>query len=380
MASGGKSVVGLHSELSANATKFVNEYARADNASRRHGASIRDELDKVQYAVSKKFSAPKLAIAFLKGVGMGGGMGVVHTLYEKWSEALNRATEDAKEFRQELEKSVEEVRKLSETRLDKMISGNFLRGQPAGENSLKALQQQLAAERAIRKTAIADMDAWSKAPIGTAAGGGGDPTGGKYGMYEKGPLGVPIPSVGSYYSDKIAAVEQVAAKRILELEATIERITEKMKEGSEKNKQEMAKWLKPFNDRLEAARKVHESAVDKLKETIASPAEKYAKRAAEIVRLRQALVNPISDADAKRGLAKAWADYQKESNPLNSPVYQRWSQASSMFRGVDEMQKRGMGLGGSYAQRQNMVETILGRIEDLLRTAISNGWAPSYTD
>lgn len=373
----GKSIIGAHVEISSNSSKFVNEFAKADAASKKHNASIRNEVDNTIGAIAKKFSSAKFAMGFLKGLGIGGGLGLVHTLYEKISDVWNEAANNAKEFSEYLEKSLETSRKLHSQRIDQAVASR-----PVGEgirileNELKILEERKWSAGWAHERALADLGSLSKSGPMLFGGSVFDPTHGRYGNFV-------LPStVGERASnaemtsaaelDRLSALEYDLRKKITELTQG------KAKEAFVKAGEAWAKiWEPPDSWESEYKRLV--SLADQMKDKMPTPWERYVQGARDISTLHHR--GFIDEATARKNRTLLEQQYRKDTNPLSTALYRRFESTSrDLFGSADEMQKRGMGLGGSYRNRAMNVEKILGNIADMIRQALHNGWNPNYAD
>src|SRR4051812_1880982 len=105
-----QSIIGLHSEVTARATQFIDEYGRADRASKKHNACIRGELEKTAQHIGKEFGTGKIAKGLMSGLGLGGGMELARLGVEKITEHFREAADQARKMGEYVEKMRDDLR------------------------------------------------------------------------------------------------------------------------------------------------------------------------------------------------------------------------------------------------------------------------------
>jgi hypothetical protein len=119
-----KSAGQLHAIVSADATSYINELKRADEATRARAASMGGQIDKLGQTLSREFTAAKMGKNLLSGIGIGSGAGIVMTGVDYFVGMWKEAAEYAKEVddrAKDIAKSMQELRQL---RFDKKVSSS----------------------------------------------------------------------------------------------------------------------------------------------------------------------------------------------------------------------------------------------------------------
>ncbi len=117
------SVIGLHARVTAEASQFVNELNRADNAQRRTMSSMKESVGKSMKYIEKQFSITKLTKGMIHGFGLSTGAGLIGGAIETFSDKLNESKEHAKEMSEWVSKMRDDLRELSEKRYASFMSG-----------------------------------------------------------------------------------------------------------------------------------------------------------------------------------------------------------------------------------------------------------------
>jgi hypothetical protein len=107
-----KSIGQLHATVTANADGFVNEFKRADNASRRSSAAINTEVDKLTKSVKKKFELADFGKDVMKGAGLFGGFQIAQTAAEAIVGYWERAAAAAKSIEETTKSQLDTTLKI----------------------------------------------------------------------------------------------------------------------------------------------------------------------------------------------------------------------------------------------------------------------------
>jgi hypothetical protein len=329
-----KSIGHLHSEITANASQFVNEFKRADNEQRRASASIRTSVSNTMRHVQREFSLPKLAKGFMGGLGIGGGVQVMGMAMDRVAEMFAAGSERAKEMSEYVEKMREDLRAMHDKRF-----GLFLAGADAGtkpgvvERELENQRAMLARAEAAKQQALQDMQTAGKGYVpGEVSDEYGnpvaaDPFGGRF---KKG--------MGAGEVFDLALENQT--KAIKEIESLQERIAElsnkhadTVKDATKAVNDALKKFFDPIDDREKEVRK---EAEERLKER------------------RERFNKAFNEAYNKPG-----------KDPIDPQKFRAMERASEVR--VDDMTRRGLGSGANYAELTKTTNSILKEMLDVLK-------------
>lgn len=352
-----KKTVGLHSEVTANASQFVQEYNRADNVSRRHSASIRAEFEKTEKVLMKGWSLPRFAKQFTKGIGIGSAFGVLDKGFDLIVDLWNKPKEDAKEFAEYLQKSLETARELKETRLAAFADSNPGQAGTPVNIRINTLEQQLADAEKRKAEAIGWLGVLGERMM-------------PQDLAKRSGMSISV-------ADKIASEQMEAAQKDIDrLAPAIDKWKKTLAEiGAKKIPEAAEKALKEFFGPMDEFAKSFSDRIGQLRssfiERIQTPIEKFNEELGKIVELRR--LNLITEDQAKRGVFTA----QQAMNKASEPNMSRWDKALGRVQ-VDEMTKRGMSGGENYGEIQRTNQSIMAEIRDILKAAIQNGFVPGY--
>ena len=332
-----QSIGALHASVTANATQFVNEFQRADNAQRRVTANIRASVSKTIAQVNREFTLPKLAKGFLGGLGIGSGMQVVgmgmDLFAEKWKESAN----EAKEFSEYADRIRDTMREIKESRFNSFFDGALAGAKPGlMEGNIAGLQRDLARAEADYAAAMRDMAISGKS---YASGPVRDDTGN---IVTDDPYG------GRFKANMSAReIGDEAAVRIDRANAEIFKIQDKIKAAQNK---------------LATATKDMSPVIDKaLKEFFDPIFEAAEDRPKSIDAALKSFFEPYDDR------TRSVREIMKE-DPADSKTFRRWDRAAGSLN-VDDMTRRGLGTGANYKDVMSQTNTILGQILQEVRDA-----------
>lgn len=357
-----KSIGQLHAEVTANATQFVNEFKRADNAARRHGAEIRKEVEKIGNDVARDFAPGKLVKGFLGGLGIGGGIELARTGIEKFKELLDAPTEQAKEMSEYVEKMREDLRAIHDFQFE-IALGRAAPGEKPEMFSNEISEQRrilLEAERA-REQARADLRRAGEDDF-QAGSAEGLALKGKYklGTFD---MGGAIMKAAQAEIDKQQAIAEAQKKKVLPLEDRHGEAVDDVGKRLESGLAEMKKVL--ADDEKETAQKEAELAKkrEELMRAVQTPVEKLRSQNGEAW---AAFDDGTIDAEMRdRLIKKAESDFASASKVDMG----RWDKAGGTLK-ADDMTRRGLGTGADYATPNTQREQLLGDILTTLQNVL----------
>lgn len=355
-----KSIGQVHSKVSADCSQFVNEYERADNVSRRRNASIRAEIDKTVAKVGRGFTLPNIAKGLMGGLGIGSGFAVINLAAEKFAALWRESAEHAKTL-DERAKSVAESMQAAAAGWKEMVRG-FMSPEDKltsvtkdlGDVGRKVDEQQEIRDRAIRGQAWAGQVQEQGYGVRIKEFEG-EKFGGETGMSPK------------EFGDEMIKRADEAQKRWAELrkeQAAMASEAGKMIDEINKKAQDEARKT------AEAQKKERQAAAREMDEAWerAQKAEEERKRS-EREQVREAAREMDRAAEAAR-----------EATERRVTAYsERWERAAGELR-VDDMTKRGMGVGVNYADISKQTNSILSEIRDIIARVSHTGLPMAASD
>lgn len=332
-----RSIGKLHAEITANASQFVSEFNRADNAARRSSAAIRQSVEKTVKDVQRDFSLPKLSKGFLAGLGIGGGMQLVSTGVEKFVELLQSGAEYAKEISGHIEEMRTSLRALHDTRFQTFLGGldPEKQMQPLGMELSHTAQLKALAED-TKSQAEKDMQL---AREGLVAGGVFNPFTGKMtedpfgGRFEQG-------TASNQILVKAQAQQEKAMKDIETLQTKIGDLSAAIVKGIESASKKVGKEIDAqWNLRVQ---EINLGA---------------GRSAAEV---RGAITGDETQAGYDAVLK------MRDERVGNAKDHLGRLERDSRIR-VDDMTRRGLGTGADYKGVQEKTNGLLAEIRDIIR-------------
>lgn len=372
-----KSIGKLHSEITANASQFVNEFNRADNAQRRATANIRASVGKTMAQVTRAFSLPNLAKSLLSGLGIGGGVQLMGMAMDKVAEMFQAGAKHAADMSEHIEKMREDLRSMHDDRFATFLEG-AKPGAKAGivDREIERQKQALARAEATKLAAEKDMQL---AREGLVAGRQFNLF---TGMQTPDPFGGRFPQGMSSNAIFEAAQEQQGKslreienlqKKIGELSNKSAKVTEDATQAIEKALDE---FFKPLDQLGEQEFKKLDDRAKQLVEKSRSPMEKFLDAFREVDELRQR--GYIGDDFTRDSIIRdAYNQYQKDTDPFDSKGYKAWEKAAGGLK-VDDYMRRGLGTGADYKSIFGETNNILKEILQAVRATKALGYQPTY--
>lgn len=380
---GKQSIIGVHAEITARATQLVDEYGRADRVSRAANSSIRNELSKTMRHIEKEFAGTKFAKGFLGGLGIGTGMEIARSAMDGISEAMQASARRAKETAQHVEQMREDLREIQGMKFE-----NFIGKMPDGQAKAEVIERRMKEVERQKNAAIQERE---DARRTIAALGYNLFTEEATTKFKPDPMGLHkrVWNAVTLQWDKLNVKGQIGEKADAEIskqQKVIDALNKQLdeldarrdktvEEGAKKRAEAMARWLKPFNDKIEADNKRAIAAADKLRDAIATPVEKLREALKDLPDMLErglkGLPGGITYDEAQRARAAALRKYEEDSDPSKNAMYQRWEKAAGGLR-IDDYTRRGLGTGANYQDVARQTMNILSEIRELLRRAINN--------
>jgi hypothetical protein len=118
-----KSAGVLHGVVSGDASSYINELKRADEATRARGASISGQLDKLGRDIARDFTPAKIGKNLLGGLGIGSGAALVMTGVEFFTNKWKESAEFAKEVEERATNIAKAMQELRQVRFEARLSG-----------------------------------------------------------------------------------------------------------------------------------------------------------------------------------------------------------------------------------------------------------------
>jgi hypothetical protein len=153
-----KSIGELHAKVTADATQFVDEFKRADNASRRSSAAINTEVDKLTKGIKRKFELADFGKDLLRGAGLFGGFSIINTGVDHFVGMIKEAEAYTKRVDDSAASIAEKFREISSMRIESSLDQMLPEAQLAArKKQLADIENQLRNLEADRAKATAGM-------------------------------------------------------------------------------------------------------------------------------------------------------------------------------------------------------------------------------
>lgn len=107
-----QSIGDLHAKVTANASQFVSEFSRADNAARRTATNIDKEVGQLSKSLARKWSLSDIGKDLAKGFGLGSGFAVAQTAADLLVRHFEKAAEAAKSIEESTARQLEITRQI----------------------------------------------------------------------------------------------------------------------------------------------------------------------------------------------------------------------------------------------------------------------------
>lgn len=367
---GKKSIGDLHSNVTANAQQFVNEFQRADNVARQRTAAIDKELDKLGKSIKTKFSGADVGKSILQGLGVGSGFAAVDLVVGKFVDLWREADDKAKEAQVSIEKlnaTFSELHRLTrESAIEKLLPAEQI---TARKEQLAAVRKQLD-DLAIKAAKYAaDMGKLHDADPGFISGTAFDPFKGEYGY---GKIAKTLGDEITTAQDKIMA-EMVEKYTLLnQLTGKIKGAKEDMAKGDKEATTAEEKKIAAMNRVLDAKYKKEQDGLDLQAEALtenlkaaqsldeladkyrdlADPLAKYKKQLEEI-----ALIQSRAKPEDRLNAEEAAAAVERIQDAMFEARFGKPSEKPGDFdadAAVDKLQKVGAG-AKAMEQELNMM-------------------------
>lgn len=322
------SVIGLHARVTAEASQFVNELNRADNAQRRTMSSMKESVGKSLKYIEKQFSITKLTKGMIHGFGLATGAKLIDGAIETVSEHMGAAKEHAKEMSEWISKMREDLRDLADKRYTAFMSGVAPEDKarialPRAEQRTKEIQRQLDEAKKEFDAASIDM---SNASMGMTG------------------------KVIRVFNPISSRMEDAVSGSVAEAGSNAQERQSKAGEQIQKLQDDLTKALKDEKN--------------------------IRKEITDIQKKEEDNERKITD-ECEKALEK-----QNERDLKFGKDYLRGVQRAADVR-VDDMTKRGLGSGARYDLVQKSTNDILNKISDQIKEFARKNLStpqPEYTD
>lgn len=278
-----RSLPDISQKVVANASQFVNEFQRADNATRRAAANIDREMDKLAKTVKRKFSVSDVGKDLLRGFGLGSGFAVLTMAIDKWSAVFKEADENAKDFSNHLKEIQQSAREISSIRFDNFLANLSPEGQVKQlESAADQLDAKIEAARKKDLELKKDLSIAGEASRLTIGGTAFDPLKGKYGYGTMKGIGDKIDAAIQENDRELTRLEKERVALDKRIDSTAKKVAEAASKADEEGKDRRAKILADLkkeeervSDALIAAREKREDATEKEAKELGDLVEKY---------------------------------------------------------------------------------------------------------